>query len=517
MIRKRTHVALFALLFAPLLPASGPPAYRNWDRSPEAYFLTRAERKEWAAVRTDQEGASFIERYWLRRDPTPSTPRNEFREEVARRIGAADEQFTMTRQKGATSTRGKLLIVLGPPTHFTKQRAEERRDQTANVRSPRDLAVLQGRDRTLVQTWIYKKDRLDPSLGLGDIEVRIQIDPERGMDEPLSSARISDVLARMAANSVVNPDALTPADFAGSGAVAPAMIPISGTAGFPAAARAVLEGFLREKRESPGSFWAAPFRTGAGERSYFLQFSVPAELAPERARFGGSVVSREGREIIGFWEEGPLSQSGGAGRSSRIFERAIALPPGEYVGEFGLFSPDGKNLLAAAKESFAVEPFTEAFGVSPLILATNVVRIDTSSSAPGPFLFGSQKPFQAQPKGDRLFSPTDSLWYFLTLENPLVAADADGAVGRPRVLLKISVSKEGKPAFAPFSNVAELEPLGPGLYAAGSEIPLAGFQPGRYTLSVSARDLNAPRDSPAWKGIDRQAPFIVLTPSGALP
>jgi len=63
------------------------------------------------------------------------------------------------------------------------------------------------------------------------------------------------------------------------------------------------------------------------------------------------------------------------------------------------------------------------------------------------------------------------------------------------VLLKVSVSKEGKPAFAPFSNVAELEPLGPGLYAAGSEIPLFGCG------AALTRKFTATRSAPEHAGL----------------
>jgi hypothetical protein len=83
--------------------------------------------------------------------------------------------------------------------------------------------------------------------------------------------------------------------------------------------------------------------------------------------------------------------------------------------------------------------------------------------------------------------------------------------------MRISVLRDGKPAFAPFANSAELERLADGLYASGSEIPLGTFAPGYYLFSVVVRDLNAPKDSPAWKGAERRAEFIVLTPEGSLP
>ena len=34
--------------------------YKDWDRSPEAYFLTPAEQTEWKKVSTDEEAEKFI-------------------------------------------------------------------------------------------------------------------------------------------------------------------------------------------------------------------------------------------------------------------------------------------------------------------------------------------------------------------------------------------------------------------------------------------------------------------------
>ena len=84
-------------------------------------------------------------------------------------------------------------------------------------------------------------------------------------------------------------------------------------------------------------------------------------------------------------------------------------------------------------------------------------------------------------------------------------------------MARIGVLRDGQPAFAPFSGPAELQPLGADYYGTGSEIPLASFEPGYYTFTLNVRDLNAPRDSAAFKGADRKEEFIVLKPDGTMP
>jgi hypothetical protein len=84
-------------------------------------------------------------------------------------------------------------------------------------------------------------------------------------------------------------------------------------------------------------------------------------------------------------------------------------------------------------------------------------------------------------------------------------------------MTRITVMKDGKEAFQPMTSPAELQTLGPSYYASGSEIPLASFDPGYYTFTIHVRDLNAPRDSAAFKGIERKEDFVVLNADGTVP
>ncbi len=56
----------------------------------------------------------FIEQFWLRRDPTPDTEENEFREEHYRRIQYANEHFA-AGIPGWRTDRGRIYIVWGAP------------------------------------------------------------------------------------------------------------------------------------------------------------------------------------------------------------------------------------------------------------------------------------------------------------------------------------------------------------------------------------------------------------------
>jgi GWxTD domain-containing protein len=83
--------------------------YKKWDRSPEAYFLTSAERAEWKKVKTDQEAQNFILDYKSKRGP-------EWQKTLNERIAAADKYFSAGEVKGSETLRGKIVIVFGPPS-----------------------------------------------------------------------------------------------------------------------------------------------------------------------------------------------------------------------------------------------------------------------------------------------------------------------------------------------------------------------------------------------------------------
>jgi len=61
-----------------------------------------------------REREQFIEQFWLRRDPTPDTVENEFKEEHYRRIAYANERYA-SGIPGWKTDRGRIYITYGPP------------------------------------------------------------------------------------------------------------------------------------------------------------------------------------------------------------------------------------------------------------------------------------------------------------------------------------------------------------------------------------------------------------------
>jgi GWxTD domain-containing protein len=88
--------------------------YRTWLDQDVKYIITPEEEQAFKLLGTDEERDQFIEQFWLRRDPTPDTEENEFREEHYRRIQYANERFS-AGVPGWRTDRGRIYIVWGPP------------------------------------------------------------------------------------------------------------------------------------------------------------------------------------------------------------------------------------------------------------------------------------------------------------------------------------------------------------------------------------------------------------------
>jgi GWxTD domain-containing protein len=87
--------------------------YQNWLDQDVRYIITPEEEQAFKLLGTDEERDQFIEQFWLRRDPTPDTEENEFREEHYRRIQYANEHFA-AGIPGWKTDRGRIYVVWGP-------------------------------------------------------------------------------------------------------------------------------------------------------------------------------------------------------------------------------------------------------------------------------------------------------------------------------------------------------------------------------------------------------------------
>ncbi len=88
--------------------------YKKWLNEDVVWIITDEERAAFKQLSNDEERDNFIEAFWQRRDPTPDTEENEYKEEHYRRIAYANEHYA-AGIPGWKTDRGRIYIMYGPP------------------------------------------------------------------------------------------------------------------------------------------------------------------------------------------------------------------------------------------------------------------------------------------------------------------------------------------------------------------------------------------------------------------
>jgi GWxTD domain-containing protein len=123
-MRAKKSAVLLVLLFLAAVGAAAqePPAReplsaasRQWLDEVVPYIITSAEKEIFLILKTEKQRGEFIESFWRKRDPDPSTPENEVKLEYYKRIAQANRIFSTSGLAGWRTDRGRIYILLGPP------------------------------------------------------------------------------------------------------------------------------------------------------------------------------------------------------------------------------------------------------------------------------------------------------------------------------------------------------------------------------------------------------------------
>jgi GWxTD domain-containing protein len=124
----------------------GAPLFKAWLDQDVVWIITPEERNAFKALRNDEQRNEFVEAFWSRRNPTPDSYENEFKDEHYRRIAYANDHFA-AQDAGWNTDRGRILIVYGPPDHVATYSA---RDSRPRARDGQDYNGLPS------ETWNYR-------------------------------------------------------------------------------------------------------------------------------------------------------------------------------------------------------------------------------------------------------------------------------------------------------------------------------------------------------------------------
>ena len=462
--RGRAFVPFLFVFLGAAGPSSNP---EDWSTSPEAYFLTAEEKAEWKSLDSRDSRERFVDRYWLKRDPHLGTGKNEFRETVLARIKTADQRFKIEKTPGSRTARGLVFIVLGSPARVQDQYAPRPAPEASAsqrlgaVATP--VSMTEGNETT--STWFYDADRSKRILEvihMPSFQVRIIVEPSRHTDSIQNPGLFDEVREIVAKASIVNPDLIPAAK-----AAAPPLAAAPPRQAMTPAVQKILEAAATSPTlEGARAGSAILFRDGDPETLLWIFTSRPAK----RTFFHAVVRDAEGREVASVTGPSESSSAFSTHTPGMVALRKLTLPPGSYSAAVALTGEDDAA-LAATSIPLQVPAPGSGFAVSSLILTRG-----PAAGSSGDFTFaGAAIP----PRADGVFTPSESVWYFVEVANP-----SDEA----RVFLEPRLRRGGQPVAGLEPFATKLQPIAPKRYIAGLEIPLATFGPGDYVLYLTVTD-----------------------------
>jgi GWxTD domain-containing protein len=484
--------SLAALLLASGAWGAGLQNYKDWNKSPEYTCLaTDAEQKAWKKITSDEDADHFIQLFWAKRDPDLKTPVNEFKVVFDQRVKEADQLFAMARVRGALTERGKLYILLGPPTTLSVLRGIKGQpplqDSSGAFPPPNDPGTSIGES---IATFTYEAAQLPDWAVIKALTAKFIVEPSNdyvatgdvkspeikarnvalrnpGLKEPPHVRTATEIEAEMKAAEAAAAEALK-----GPTLSAPV--------------RQALEETL--SKEDAGALTLFPITLREGEVRLEIQLFVPAPAgAPgPDAKLAILVKNKAGGDAARLEEVTGFDPAHGGYISSRFF----AVPPGEYGVAADVFDASGK-LAAAAKRSIAITAASKDFSLSPLVIASSFYPVPKSTAEQAFTLNGNH----FVTKGERL-DPEDGLSFVVRVYNPAV----DPLSKTVQLSRSVKIKAKGSPAM----DVPQ--PADPPIPVADSKDPTAILsvdvaaalidanlgeylrKPGEYDLKVSITD-----------------------------
>jgi GWxTD domain-containing protein len=497
-IIRLSATALFLFGMASTSSAALSKNYADFAKGPYQHLLTADERKQFASIRTDEQAQQFIDLFWARRDPTPTTPANEFRNSAEERAKVADGRFGAGRTAGSATDRGKVFILLGSPTKIRRATSEPQN----TIQTPNPMGAASGTNQGYSPKEIWEYDQTRSPLPLGQPLAEIAFIDQYGSNDwkidrvpRTDPARVFEQVAR---SYVTQPGltelptytaaaAATPAPAAVAAPVVAAPVAPAVTGLTTEALRAAVTAASTAPASDSVYLTTGEFITPTGEHFVPVQLWAPKSsglTGGSDITFFGTVTNEQGgTEVLSFEEPVQLTAS----NDDVYYARSLTLAPGRYRGTFG-FARDGKPVSVATRPIIVQGLDKAAPGVSGLLLSTDVHPLSEAQRPTDPFAFGGLK---VVPRGNATFRKSEELWYFVEMRNP----GTDASTNLPKLTMAVSIvgkSNEGRNVkmIGPASDVPA-QPLNgvPGHYAVGQAMPLSTFKPGSYTISLKLTDV----------------------------
>jgi GWxTD domain-containing protein len=109
-------IILLTLFFCTGFSAASKAPEDKWLKKEINLLITDAEKAEFKKLKKAKDKDLFIKLFWARRDPTPGTDFNEFKEKYYERLEHAQKSFIYGYKTGLDTDMGKIYALFGQPS-----------------------------------------------------------------------------------------------------------------------------------------------------------------------------------------------------------------------------------------------------------------------------------------------------------------------------------------------------------------------------------------------------------------
>jgi len=122
-VNKKAFIFVFISIFLILLNLSAKKKdkYEKWLKEEVNLIIADAEKTEFKKLKKEKDKEFFIKLFWAKRDPTPQTEKNEFKEEYYRRLSYVNKAFIFGYNRGSATDMGKIYLCFGQPAKVYRQ------------------------------------------------------------------------------------------------------------------------------------------------------------------------------------------------------------------------------------------------------------------------------------------------------------------------------------------------------------------------------------------------------------
>ncbi|MGA3188875.1 MAG: GWxTD domain-containing protein [Bryobacteraceae bacterium] len=486
--------------------------YKRWLNEEVTYIITDEERKAFKSLATDDEREQFIEQFWLRRDPTPDTEENEYREEHYRRIAYANDRFA-SGIPGWKTDRGRIYIEYGPadeidshPSGGTYERPyEEGGGSTSTypfeqwryryIEGVGTNIILEFVDTTMSGEYRLTMDPTEKDALLYVPGAGLTMAEQMGLTDKNARFTRTDG-THLGTGSQPLPESMN--EFTRLEQYAKIFKP-------PAIKYKDLEAIVA----STIKYNLLPMKvlvdyipiTGSSVLTQVtIQFDVKDMQFKDKNNTSEATINIYGRmstisrrplapfeDVVTVTQPTEMLQQLIEASPHRIYQKTIPMQPGHYRLNIAAKDLVGGNTGTYEMRLDVPHMDDDVLSASTLILADQLEKVPTKSIGTGFFVIGSSK---VRPRIDKTFSRKEKMGIYMQLYN----FEADEKTHKPDGTIDYEIVKVGDTKDAAVQKVFDFSEDVKNVQGGASQVviekllPLSDLEPGQYKVTIKATD-----------------------------